>query len=185
MNNITITKTKPTDEHKAAKARDAKRLDALDTVLAIELALHQDYSEPESLIAHDDLQDAVLTVLGLELPESEYEVFNEINDLMCHWHWRWLTLNSGLDHYYAQPFAYHANMVTLGGGKIVLQADQFFPENVSDVTDNLWEADFARSLLEEKWSVDPHNETGRYSDQALLSAFSKAHLINPIPEGFH
>lgn len=178
----TIKKTQPTHDTAAAKARDAKRLEALDTVLAAELASHQDYLQPEELISHDELEEAVLAVLGLELPESKHGLFELINETMGQWHWQCLTFNCGLDHYYALPQKSYANLVSLGGKNIILQADKVFPEDMSDVTDNLWEAEFAEPLLEEKKSVDPRNKTGRYSDQALFHAFSEAHLINPIHE---
>lgn len=173
-------KTRMNDEINTPEARDARRLEAVPIILAIELAQHQRYLQPEELVSHDELEEVVRGILGLELAESNLGLFDEINELMVNWQWLWLTYDGGMQNFYARPEKQRANLVVLSGTQFVLQADQVFPDDISEISHILWESDLVASILTKNESCTSPQAVEMLSDEVLFKAFSEVHLINPL-----
>lgn len=166
------------NETDTPEARDALRLRALPMVLAIELAQHQRYLQSDELILHDDLEYAVRRGLGLELDGSGADLSEDISSQMFAWNWQWLNYEDGMQQFYACPERRRAKLATVWAGQFVLQADQVFPDCISDITENLWQTDFAAPFASKDQDESPCSES--VSDEALVNAFLEAHLIEPL-----
>ena len=162
------------------EARDAQRLKALPIILAVELAHHREHLQPHDLISHDELEEAVRATLGLELAESAKGLYDEINAWMCEWHWQWMTFDCMLQQFYAQPDEQRANLSTLAGNRFVLQPAQVFPSDLNDVSNCLWQSDFAVPFIAVDDEDDQCEGVEHATDDMLFTAFGDAHLINPL-----
>lgn len=161
------------------EVRDALRLEALPIVLALELDHHQGYLQQEELISHDELEETVREKLGLELAESVAKLYEKINEQMCDWNWQWLTFDCGFQQYYAQPHHRQASLVNLLGRRFVLQSNQCFPNDMTEISECLAMTEHAVPLLTEEVGHCRH-PSQPVADETLVNAFLEAHLIKPV-----
>ena len=160
------------------EARNEQRLKAIPMLLALELAEHYQYLQDEELIAHEDLETAIYEKLGLESSDGHnYGLYTAINDQMVAWNWQWLTFDCGFQDFYAKPQNQTANLISLWGGKRMLQAGQYFPEYFECIADELWESDFAAPFVEAHSSGLWTPQEELRTQKEILEAFFKAHLI--------
>lgn len=160
-----------------AEARDALRLEAVPVVMALEVAQQVDGHQPEELISHYELAEAIRDQLGLELAESEATLDDYINSYMVGWNWLWVTYNSGLEQFYARPQGHRAEHLGLLKSRRILQAGHHFPDGYGDIMAELWDSEYAGPFKEKGESDWLSGPSKLVSDQTLVDAFMEAHLM--------
>ncbi|MGJ8626282.1 MAG: hypothetical protein ACSHXB_04905 [Sulfitobacter sp.] len=160
-----------------AEARDALRLEAFPVVMALEVAQQVDGLQPEELISHDELAEAIRDQLGLELAESEFDLDINMNSYMIGWNWLWVTNNSGLEWFYARPQRQRAEHVDLFKSRRILQAGHHFPDGYEDIMAELWDSEYAGPFKETGESGWLSGPSKLVSDQTLVDTYREAHLM--------
>lgn len=171
-------------EFDTPESRDAKRLEALPMLLALELIDFENWSQPEDLLSHDELEQNIVEKLNLECKASYAELYEAINEQMCEWRWRWFTYNSGLEQFYARPEQWpRANLVTLWGRRKVLQANEYFPNDLSDIAYGLWETELADLCPQSDANDVVTGINQSETDEVIVNKFLENHLIEHRYQG--
>jgi len=148
-------------------------------VLALELSEQFGDMPEDQLIEYEHLQECVLERLGLELLDSQNDLPWIISDQMLEWNWQPLSYCDGMQEFYARPLKQSATQVLLWGSHFVLQPDQYFPGDISDIEKNLRQSNFAIPFLEVDEEGYLNRPSDPASDKSLIKAYLEAHLIKP------
>lgn len=168
-------------EANTPEARDALRMRAFSVLLALELAENYYYLQPEEMIAHDDLEDSLRKKLGLETDKFVDELYGAINEQMIDWNWQWLTFNGVFEQFYARYQLQQASWFKFGGRDYLLQANESFPDDLTDVTACLMRSDFADKFYQEEEHGHPQESLKSSDTLVVMEAYFSAHHIHHDP----
>ena len=157
------------------RQKDALRLKALPIVLGSILLEEYSYLALEDVIYGHHLMESVGDRLQLETPDSRRELWAEVNLLMCQWNWRWVQLDCGTD-IYLMPMRRDAGTIEIAGQNLVLQSYRYFPEDISDIYDPLWQSEFAAAINEKRAIEDTSGH------QLLMMYLAQHHTKPPASE---
>jgi len=161
------------------ETRDDMKMEAAAMILAMELLRQDNHSMDPLLIAFEDLYDALIAALDLELDESKMWLWDYIHSQMGEWGWTAFSYND-CQTFFGPPTYRRASLMTLGDRKILLQAESIFPHDFIDRDEGLHMSDFGFPMTDDDPDKTLQECSDAYTDDVFVRSFIRQD-VRPQP----